>query len=151
MNARIQIKQGPHEDCIGTQTFKKENVTLEKQSEEIEDDRLRFMNLCVGNNPMIMNTTFRKPDNKLTTWKTPDTRNFTFMSRPNFEMIDYHFTQTRWTKHSQTHRDRHICQHHIGPLSPMFYNTNKVTSYYKTTSGQAQVRKVQRPAEIRLQ
>ena len=96
MNARIQIKQGPHEDCIGTHTFNKENVTLEKQSEEIEDNRLRFINLCVGNNLMIMNTTFQKPEHKLITWKTPGTRNFTFMSRPHFEMIDYHCTQTRW-------------------------------------------------------
>ena len=52
MNARIQVKQGPHEECIGNHTFNKANITLEKQNEDIEDNRLRFIKLCIGNEMM---------------------------------------------------------------------------------------------------
>ena len=43
-----------------------------------------------------MNTAFQKPDHKLITWKYPGTKHFNNVSRPHFEMIDYHCTISRW-------------------------------------------------------
>ena len=45
-NARIQIKLGPHEECIGEHTFDKENALLENQSTDIADNRRRFLELA---------------------------------------------------------------------------------------------------------
>ena len=73
MNAKIQTKQGPHEDCIGPHTFIKANVTIEKQAKGAEDNRQRFINLCIEHNQMTMNTTFQNTEHKLITWRTPGT------------------------------------------------------------------------------
>ena len=59
-NARIQIKTAEAETCIGEHTFNKENITLDKQDEQMEESRQLFIELCISTNTLTMNTQFQK-------------------------------------------------------------------------------------------
>ena len=87
-NARLQVKQEEYEDCIGPHTF---DQTRElEQSDEVEDNRSRFVAYCQSNELIIATTWFKKSDKKLATWKAVgQERNQEQWIRPKFETLDY--------------------------------------------------------------
>ena len=68
-NARVQVKLGEREQCIGSHTFHKERVTLELQDEGLKENRRLFISMCTNLQSKVMNTMFEKPDIKLVTHK----------------------------------------------------------------------------------
>ena len=115
-NARIQHQLGDHEECVGPHTFNKANVTIQDQTEEVEDNRLRFIAFCTANSFMIMNTVFQNHDKNLATWKYPGTQRGPPWERPRYEMIDYMCTMTRWknsVKNCETDPDANITSDHF--------------------------------------
>ena len=96
-NARIQIKQGPHENCIGEHTFDKQNITISHQNEDVSDSRERCITLCTENTLMIMHATFQQPNEQLFTHKTGGESETTpSWIRPQFETIVFEITINRF-------------------------------------------------------
>lgn len=94
-NARIQTKTTEEEICIGKHTFNKNNITLEKQDQKMEESRQLFIDLCLSTKTTIMNTQLQKRDDQLATHRRPTHATPPF-TRPNYEMIDHWPTETRW-------------------------------------------------------
>ena len=59
-NARLQVKTTESETCIGEHTFNKENITLDKQDEQMEESRQLLIDLCFSTDTTIMNTQFQQ-------------------------------------------------------------------------------------------
>eukprot|EP00973_Karenia_brevis_P043534 6032187-Karenia_brevis.AAC.1 len=62
MNARIQNKEDPQEECIGPHTFNKSNNRLAGQTEEASNNRSRLIEYCNDYNLKLMNTYFCKQE-----------------------------------------------------------------------------------------
>ena len=114
-NARIQTKTTEEETCIGKHTFNKNNITLEKQDEQMEESRQLFIDLCLSTNSTIMNTQFQKRDNQLATHRMP-TNTIPPFTRPNYEMIDYWLTSNRWKNcvtNAETEHNANLTTDHL--------------------------------------
>ena len=64
-NARAQHKISEDEECIGPHVFDTENITVHQQTEELQQNRERFIEMNTIQQLQIMNTKFRKQPQKL--------------------------------------------------------------------------------------
>ena len=104
-NARIQCEEGQGDArCIGPHTFDKAGADLTPTIAEQGklENRRHMLDHCVRSNQTILHTWFQKPDNKLATWRHPQTkpdsplRRHTTEQAGTYDTLDYWLVGGRW-------------------------------------------------------
>jgi exonuclease III len=97
LNARLQVAQEGEEDYVGRHTFDSCHTTLHLQSEEVLDNRARFVDMIVEMDHLAMNTMFEKEEKKKVTFKQDKGHaGGPPWKRGTYEMLDYVTTSRRW-------------------------------------------------------
>ncbi len=99
MNARVQRAEGRRErEHIGRYTFEPETASSNR-SDMVQRNRTRLIELCQTHGLRLMNTMFKKEEDKLATYAEvgtptwwPKTRGYPY----GYEQIDYIMTTERW-------------------------------------------------------
>ena len=80
-NARL-MEQLPHEiDIFGSYIFREDNSTIEQLSEQQQENRQYFAELCQERRLVVMNTMFQKDSARLITYKIRQHRIFKLLTR----------------------------------------------------------------------
>jgi len=101
-NARVQSKHSQVETYVGPNTFDSSNVRLDVQDDGVRENRMMFINHCLGTNSIASKTFFEKPNHKLPTYRAPSTMLGSPWTRPRYETIDYILVHGRWNNSSIT-------------------------------------------------
>ena len=107
------MEQLPHEiDIFGPYIFREDNSTIEQLSEQQQENRQYFAELCQERRLVVMNTMFQKDSARLITYKNTTTPNFQtpYMTDRYAQMDDICINQP-W-KNSVTHAETTL-QHSI--------------------------------------
>ena len=96
-NARIQKAMNREERThIGQHTFDPNSANPLSLPEDVFNNRHYLIDLCEQHDLKLMNTCFRKQNNKLATYRKVGAHRDEAMNRTCFEQIDYVATTNRW-------------------------------------------------------
>eukprot|EP00975_Prorocentrum_lima_P062876 12888071-Prorocentrum_lima.AAC.1 len=70
-NARLQARLTEEDQYLGKHFFDRHNTTLDRQVEGTQQNREKLLHLCIDFNLRVCNTTFKKDDIKLITYREP--------------------------------------------------------------------------------
>ena len=95
-NARVvEIKEG-EQHIIGRHFFKSTETCMEEMSEETQENRSFFMNMCKVYNFKVCNTWFERSQHRLATYKTPTAAATAAPTPHSHDQRDFMLTKTRW-------------------------------------------------------
>ena len=96
-NARLQKPTDEEEKTIiGNHTFQNHTENTDDMPEDMQENRQLLMQLCKNNDLVVLNTSYRKQENKLATWRKIGAERTDNPTRENHEQIDYWLAGRRW-------------------------------------------------------
>ena len=96
-NARLHYRLESEKDVIGPYIFGKGEDYSNQQSNNTIESREQFVQFCLGNGMIIMNTQYQKDNKHYCTYKEMETKGFAPpWTTDRFATLDYCLIQDRW-------------------------------------------------------